>query len=229
MIARLAKNMKFILGPVALLLTLFCTLNASASGATSSVRTQDTVIVVESGANGPRIVSVGQSENVQWSNQVADGLIEYAELKGRRVRLSWRLNSGASHADSRHARFVYECSAPRLRLTWEWTARAAAGPIEHEVRIENRSGEELWLLLSPGIQLGFAFPKNDSFQHMFVEKGAETPSDVGTHMVDVTDGYESERRLRHLCNQPAGHAARDRALVSCSTERFTETRGICGY
>ena len=112
-IARLAKNMKVILVPTALLLTLFCTLNASASGGTSSVRTQDTVIVVESGANGPRIVSVGQSENVQWSNQVADGLIEYAELKGRRVRLAWRLNSGASHADSRHARFVYD-ARPRV-------------------------------------------------------------------------------------------------------------------
>jgi len=189
-IARLAKNMKVILVPTALLLTVLCTLNASASGGTSSVRTQDTVIVVDSGAHGPRIVSVGHSEKVHWNNQVADGLIEYAQLKSRRVRLAWRLNSGASHADSRRASFVYECSAPRLRLTWEWTARAAAGPIEHDVRIENRSGEELWLLLSPGVQLSFALPKNDSFQHMFVEKGAETPSAVGTHMVDVTDGYE---------------------------------------
>lgn len=85
--------------------------------------------------------------------------------------------------------YVYESQPPRLRLTWEWRAPADFGPVEHIIRIENMSGEELWLPLQDSIRLDWQVAPAIALEHWFVEKGAGKPSDVGTHRERVREGY----------------------------------------
>jgi alpha-galactosidase len=85
--------------------------------------------------------------------------------------------------------FVYESSRPHLRLKWEWDARAAFGPVEHHTTIENLGSEEVWLPMVNSLRLNLKLPAELKLRALYVEKGADRPSAVGTHVDDLTEGY----------------------------------------
>jgi hypothetical protein len=113
-------------------------------GAMGQVRatlgTEQTTLTVEAGDHEPGLVTLKSGQWEEWKSTQTEKLISYAEIGGKKVPLTWKLNRGTSHADHHRVTFVYESETPRLRLTWEWKARAFTGPVEHTIHIENLSG-----------------------------------------------------------------------------------------
>ena len=62
----------------------------------------------------------------------------------------------AEQRDAKHVSFVYETQSPHLRLTWEWSAPAATGPLEHRIRIENLDTRALWLPLQTSFRYNWS-------------------------------------------------------------------------
>jgi alpha-galactosidase len=111
-------------------------------------------------------------------------------MSGKQVPVSWQLVPQSSQADSAHVDLVYESATPHLRLTWEWRVRQTYGPIEHDVRIENLESQEIWIPLQSTLAFDWQLNAHESLQHWFVEKGANSPSPIGTHDVSLDDGYK---------------------------------------
>jgi hypothetical protein len=156
------------------------------------LRTAETALFLEAGKNAPKLTELRTNGQTVWRNRTAEGLPASVEIDGKRIAVHWSLNSSASHSDSHSVFYVYESSAPRLRLTWQWEARADHGPIEHEIRIENLDSRELWLPFLDSFRFDWQCQTSDSLEHLFIEKGAGQPSDAGTHLVPVPDGYHWE-------------------------------------
>ena len=153
----------------------------------ASIKTAQTTIVVQAGAQAPRLLSVQAGSAKAWANSAPEALIPSIEQDGHTLPLKWKLNNRESRVTARKATFVYESDSPHLRLSWSWEARATSGPIEHGIQIENLSGTEIWLPMQDSFR--FRFPVDGQLHHAYVEKGAGKPSNVGTHEVAVPAGY----------------------------------------
>jgi alpha-galactosidase len=116
-------------------------------------------------------------------------LIAWAEISGAHESLNWSFNREASEIGDQRVSFVYDSWSPRLRLTWEWRTRQPYGPIEHQIRIENLEGQEIWIPLQDSLAFNWQVDPPETLEHLFVEKGADTPSPVGTHQVALGEGY----------------------------------------
>ena len=140
-----------------------------------------TSIRLEAGVHAPRLLSLGKRGGSQWLNQSADSLPDHIVTDHGDQRVEWHLNSALSRADPKEIAFVYDADAPRLRLTWWWRARSAQGPLEHGIRILNRSSASVWLPLQPSLRYDWRIDSARALSRFWVEKGAGTPSAVGTH------------------------------------------------
>ncbi len=154
---------------------------------TASLKTAQTTILVQAGAQAPRLLSVKTGAAKAWANSAPEQLIPTVEQDGHNMPLQWKLNKAESKVSARKATFVYESASPHLKLTWTWEARATTGPIEHSIQIENLSGAEVWLPMQDSFR--FSFPAEASLRHAYVEKGSGRPSNEGTHNVAVPAGY----------------------------------------
>jgi len=170
------------------LLCLAC--STFALGQTSAhLQTSDTELALEAGAEGPRLISLTVPGQHKWENRASEVLIASAEFSDKTTPLRWTLNSEASQIGERRVAFVYNSASPRLRLTWEWRTRQAYGPIEHQIRIENLDNQEIWIPMQDSLALNWQVDPHSALEHFFVEKGANTPSSIGTHQVALTEGY----------------------------------------
>ena len=124
-----------------------------------------------------------------WTNEAPEKLIDSVEIDGRSVKLDWKFNRQLSRIEARAVGFVYESTSPKLRLISEWTARASVGPVEHTVHIENLEPREIWIPLQNSFQFKFRVDPKAALEHFYVEKGAGSPSSVGTHIAALPSGY----------------------------------------
>lgn len=152
------------------------------------LQTADTTLIVEAGATAPRVVRLEGRQGTVWVNRAAEQLLLDVEINAKRAPTAWRLNSGATQAASNEIIFIYENTSPRLRLSWQWRKPAEFGPIEHEIKVENLSDQEIWLPLQDSLQ--FDFKSQSELEQLYIEKGAGIPSDTGTHLVPLVDGYK---------------------------------------
>jgi hypothetical protein len=151
------------------------------------VGTRDIVVHLEASPSAPRLIEVQRTGERSWRNRSPEPLVDRCYRGTEEIPLQWKLQS--SHEDKGRVAYVYESQSPYLRLTWEWRAPANFGPVEHAIRIENLSGTELWLPLQDSIRLDWQVEPEVSLEHWFVEKGAGSPSDIGTHRERVSNGY----------------------------------------
>lgn len=135
-----------------------------------------TKIVLIAGENAPHLESVGR-----WLNRASEPLPQPYE---------WRLQRNKLQVTSSRVSFVYEARNPHLRLYWEWRIRSAPGPIEHSIRIRNLSSSAVWLSLQDSLRFDFRIPAEQSLTQFWVEKGASSPSDEGTHSVPLLPGAD---------------------------------------
>ena len=156
---------------------------------TARLQTSDTDLTLEAGAEGPRLVSLKIPGEGSWSNRASEAPVPVAYIGDQEAQIHWRFNREASQTGDQRVVFVYDSASPHLRLSWEWRTRQAYGPIEHQIRIENLGSEELWIPMQDSLAFDWQVDPNSTLEHLFVEKGANTPSSVGTHDVALADGY----------------------------------------
>ena len=162
---------------------------AQAANRTASLQTSDTQILVEAGDSTARLVSLGVPGEPKWKNRASESLIESVAISDTDIAVHWQFDPNQSRSDKNRVSFVYDSAAPHLRLTWMWTAPVAFGPIEHQIRIENLGSQELWLAMQDSFAFDWQTDSATRLDHLYVEKGANTPSPVGTHRLSLAEGY----------------------------------------
>ena len=169
---------------------------AGAAGAQrlASLSTAQTTVQLEAGTNAPQLVSLSTNGRTAWSNEVPEDLIASADVDGHSAPVAWKLVASEEQITATHIAFVYETHSPHLRLTWEWKAPAATGPIEHRIYIENLDTREIWIPLQASFRYRFGVPAAQSLKQIYIDKGAGKPSPIGTHEVNVAPGYKWEGR-----------------------------------
>ncbi|MBO0910917.1 MAG: alpha-galactosidase [Acidobacteria bacterium] len=172
---------------LALVTFLFCSILSLAQS--GEVKTADTEIVLEAGPRSPRLASLRVPGRPKWANRTSESLIKSVGIADQETPVDWQFDRDQSRIDGKSVSFVYESANPRLRLTWSWTAREDYGPIEHEIRIENLTAHELWVPIEDSFAFDWQVAPEVRLEHLYVEKGANTPSPVGTHVESIADGY----------------------------------------
>ncbi|MGB7188503.1 MAG: hypothetical protein WBD10_00060, partial [Acidobacteriaceae bacterium] len=150
-----------------------------------TLTTSDVRIQVSADAEAPRLVSLSGRNASAWRNLHEETLPAFVERNGTRVPIQWKLKPELCSADARQVVFVYDSENPHLRLRWKWKARAAFGPLEHVITVENLSGREFWLPMVDSLRLDWQTPANVKIRNFYVEKGANTPSPQGVHLEKV--------------------------------------------
>ena len=154
----------------------------------SLVINSDQTLVLRDEPTGPTLRLLDRPHEFHFSNFATETLPASVKVKSSDVPLHWRLISRSTD-NTKHVVFVYESDTPRLRLSWEWQARADFGPIEHRVIVENLSADEVWLPMIDSLRLQIPMQTGRKLRHLYVEKGADTPSAIGTHLESITEGY----------------------------------------
>lgn len=182
---------------------------AAAQGATTdtaALSTSDTVLGVEAGSAAPRVVSLNGRGGWGLTGQAAEALPDHVEAAGATQALRWQLDRAASHRDAREIALVYRCAEPALRLVWRWRARAPFGPLEHSIEVRNLGTQTLWLPLQPSLTFDWAVDPAVALERLWIEKGADIPSAVGTHLdaLSVGDRWSgtSSTYARPVAGQP---------------------------
>jgi alpha-galactosidase len=162
---------------------------AALAQTTAQLRTSDTEITLQASANTPQLTKFAFPGQPEWQNRNSEALIPFVEIEGQQTPCSWEFNRQASRVSEHEVVFVYESASPRLRLSWEWRTPQSYGPLEHQIRIENLDGREIWIPMQDSLALDWQVNPTESLQQLFVEKGANTPSKIGTHNVQIADGF----------------------------------------
>lgn len=170
-------------------LLCFGIVTSSFAQTTAKLQTSDTALTFEATSTAPRLVSLNVSGEAPWENRASETLIDSADIAGQKTPLQWTFNPDASRIGERQVAFVYDSASPHLRLTWEWRARQAYGPIEHQIRVENLDTREIWIPMQDSLDFNWQVDPQIKLQHLFVEKGANTPSAIGTHLAGIGEGY----------------------------------------
>ena len=102
----------------------------------AKLQTSDTEVSLQASPAAPRLVSLSIPGQAKWENRASETLIDSVEIAGQHTPLHWTFNSSASQISDRRVAFVYDSASPHLRLTWEWRAPQAYGPLEHQIRNE---------------------------------------------------------------------------------------------
>jgi len=150
--------------------------------------TRDSTLVFRAGVIGPKLVSLSGAHD-RWRNDSAEQLPASVEFDGKQVPLVWTFMPDSSKVTQKLVEFVYESSEPHLRLRWRWQARADFGPLEHTTQVENLGAREVWLPMIDSLQLNWKIDRAAPLHNLYVEKGADTPSNVGTHLDTVGEDY----------------------------------------
>jgi len=156
---------------------------------TARLQTADTQLTVKAGDNSPSLVGLNIPGGSKWVNRNSETLIQSVEIGESKAPVHWQLDRDASRTEEKSVSFVYENATPHLRLTWLWKVPAAYGPIEHQVRIENLGSQELWIPMQDSLAFDWQIDPQSRLEHLYIEKGADRPSPIGTHEVPVTEGY----------------------------------------
>jgi len=157
---------------------------------TATLATTDESLTLTAGGHSPKLVSLSGHAGSLWQNESEEVLPPSVDINGAPVPVTWTFQPKLASVDAHHVVFVYESAQPHLRLRWQWEARAGFGPIEHRITVENLSGQEIWLPLVDSMTLDWRSSPNLALRHLYVEKGAGTPSAEGTHLEPVSDGYK---------------------------------------
>ncbi|MBS1842364.1 MAG: alpha-galactosidase [Acidobacteria bacterium] len=156
---------------------------------TMQLQTEDVALTFDAASSAPRLKELRATGQPAWFNRAAETLPDHVEINGQVTPITWRLLSNATKHTRHLVSYTYECTSPHLKLIWEWEARADFGPIEHRIRVENLGESDIWLPFQDSWKFDFSVQPGVQLSHFYVEKGADTPSPIGTHNVKLTEGY----------------------------------------
>ena len=171
-----------------------------------AVGNADNRVMLQAGAQAPRVVSLERIGGDAWKGGIDEAFIPSVVVDGVDKPLHWRFDAKASRGDAKSATLVYETTEPALRLSWIWMSRAAHGPLEHTIRIENRSAQEMWLPLQDSFRFRWTVPASQSLQEIWIDKGAGKAPPIGTHVVAVDNRYAWRGTSSSYAHPQAGEA-----------------------
>lgn len=186
--SRLAFPTSFAL-TIAVALLPSCEAKTSPQRCAATLSNSDITLCFESGPSEPRLAVIESNGKVRFENAAAESLPANVEVDGSDVAVQWELHPQLGSVDNKHATFVYESTQPHLRLSWTWESKSDAGAMEHHVKVENLGSQEVWLPMIDSLRLAIRYDAKTALDQLYVEKGANTPSDQGTHRNTVIDGY----------------------------------------
>jgi hypothetical protein len=155
----------------------------------AALQTSDIRVEVSAGADAPKLISLAGSAGTARHNRQQESLPASVEINGAAIAVNWQLKPELGNASARRVVFIYESAKPHLRLRWQWEVRAAFGPVEHRITLENLSDQEIWVPMVDSLRLDWSAPADEPLRNFYVEKGADTPSAQGTHLETVGEGY----------------------------------------
>lgn len=180
-------------------------LAANASGP-KLISNESITIALNAAEHAPKLLWAKGIPSFQFMNVATEALPASVEVNGASVPLHWELKPELGHAEKRDVVFVYDSDGPHMRLRWEWQARADFGPVEHRITVENVGNEEVWLPMIDSLRLEIPCPPEVNLRNLYVEKGADTPSPVGTHIDNATVGYRWTGHSSTYALPQKGHA-----------------------
>jgi hypothetical protein len=148
----------------------------------------ETAIAVEAGEHAPRLTMLKARGTTAWANRAEETFPEQIEIHGIAKSVTWRLDRPASRFESTRIALAYVSDSPALRAVWQWRARENHGPIEHSVSIRNLGNEPVSLPLQPSMRVDWKIDPRSALERFWVEKGADTPSALGTHLDALREG-----------------------------------------
>jgi alpha-galactosidase len=200
-----ARNMLF--GPLAICIQLSSLAQSpQANPMPVMLQTTDVRLEVRANMHAPMLVGLSHPDGVVRHNDVDEALPSSVDMDGASIPIHWSLKPELASVDLHRAVFVYESVQPHLRLLWEWEVRAAFGPIEHRIRIENLGNSEIWIPLIDSLRLNLHRLPGEDLRLVYVEKGADSPSAQGTHLETVADSYRWMGRSSTYAHPEAGEA-----------------------
>ncbi|MDQ6646042.1 MAG: alpha-galactosidase [Pseudomonadota bacterium] len=193
---------------VCLLLGFFSARSMSATVAPAPIRVgnADNQVTLQSGASAPELLQLARTGSAAWQGMVVTSLIEHATIGGREMPLHWQFDPASSRHGEHAASVVYADRSAGLRLYWEWRAPARHGPLEHVIRIENRSGRALWIPLQASFRFAWKISARQPLQQLWIDKGAGEPPPIGTHQVAIADGHDWRGESSTFAHPRAGEA-----------------------
>jgi hypothetical protein len=154
------------------------------------VKTSDVTLLLNGLGPAPRLAVIDGPAHLSLANMAEETLPATVEIDGSTVPITWQHKPELDqHQNTHRAVLVYESDQPHLRLRWEWQARADFGPIEHRIIVENLGDKEVWLPMVDSLRLDLKVYAGEALHNFYVEKGADSPSPVGTHLDTIADGY----------------------------------------
>jgi alpha-galactosidase len=154
------------------------------------LKTSDARITLNASPTAPSLTSLTGPTGIVWRNLQSEVLPSSVTVDDVSIPIRWKLEPELGTADQHHVVFVYTAEPFHLRLLWEWEARSTSGPFEHRITIQNQGDKEVWLPLIDSLHLDWQLPASIPLQNFSVEKGADTPSNQGTHLEPVVEGYK---------------------------------------
>jgi len=154
-----------------------------------TIATTTVAVDLQAGLRAPVLMRLRPADGPQWVNAVPERLPTSVQHGATSIPLRWRLARGLSSVGPTRIEFVYESRRPHLRLTSEWYVRAAFGPVEHRITIDNLSDHEYWIAPPDSLRLSWQVAPRTPLTQFYVEKGAGEPTSHGTHSINVPDGY----------------------------------------
>ncbi len=154
--------------------------------------TADTSITVAASDDLLRVTSLKSASGHDWLSGGPNSLplIATAEVDGKSVPLTWKLKKASVSGDSpKRVEFIFVCDTPALELHSLWQAYPGPGPVEHFLSISNRSASTVLLPLQKSLALDLRSPGGHGLEHLWVEKGGQSPTQWGTHYSKVSPGY----------------------------------------
>src|SRR4051812_29462947 len=179
----------------------------------AQLRSSDTELTLEALPERPRVVQFDFPGQPVWQNRGSEMLIMFADMAGEKAALTWTFDSAASRINDQQVVFVYNSAFPHLRVSWEWRTREEYGPVEHQIRIENLDSREIWIPMQDSLAFVWQVDSKQSLQQLFVEKGADKPSNVGTDRESIGVGF-------------TGRAPQAPTEISSKTSRVKSFHGL---
>jgi len=155
----------------------------------ATLSSADIQIRVQAGAHSPTLTRLSGASGNVWLNQEIEAPPQHVYRGNTLLPVSWSFRPDLSTSDAHHVEFVYESATPHLQLRWQWRVRSRFGPIEHTIKITNLSQQELWLPLVDSLRLDWHLQPDAHIESLYIEKGADAPSEQGTHLDTVAEGY----------------------------------------
>ena len=97
----------------------------------------------------------------------------------------------------------FVCKEQALVLYSKWIPARSSGPVRHVIRIVNKGNADLEIPLQQSLSITIKPPSGHKLQNWWVEKGGETPLEIGTHIEPIGPGYTFARKSTPYSeNQP---------------------------